>query len=133
MEQLHQLPQLANQKLSPGCCASAPDARREQRLLQLLFFQQAAQGAPHLALQSGSGFIESNNRRLLLVNAGTFFSSPSLQRHNTENSKQVFPEKELRGHNLNFHIHVSVNDLYIPTIDLPILLHENMWADPRNI
>jgi hypothetical protein len=33
-------------------------------------------------------------------------------------------EKELRGDIFNFHIHVSVNDLYIPTItiDLPILL-----------
>jgi hypothetical protein len=27
----------------------------------------------------------------------------------------VFPEKELRGHSLNFHMHVSVSDLYIPT------------------
>jgi hypothetical protein len=43
------------------------------------------------------------------------------------------PEKELRGHNANFHIHVTVRDLYIPTMDLPILLHENMWTDPGNI
>jgi hypothetical protein len=57
----------------------------------------------------------------------------ALQRHNTENSKQIFPEKELRGHNPNFHIHLSVRDLYIPTIDLPILLQENMWTDPGNI
>jgi hypothetical protein len=34
----------------------------------------------------------------------------------------VFPEKELRGYSPNFHIHVSVSDLYILTIDLPILL-----------
>jgi hypothetical protein len=27
----------------------------------------------------------------------------------------VFPEKELRGLSPNFHIHVSVSDLYIPT------------------
>jgi hypothetical protein len=27
----------------------------------------------------------------------------------------------------NFHIHVSVSDLNIPTIGLPILLQENMW------
>jgi hypothetical protein len=33
----------------------------------------------------------------------------------------------------NFHIHVSVSDLYIPTISLPILLQENMWTDPGNI
>jgi hypothetical protein len=30
--------------------------------------------------------------------------------------------KELRGHSPTFHIHVSVSDLYIPTMDLPILL-----------
>jgi hypothetical protein len=45
-------------------------------------------------------------------------------RTNTENLKQIFPEKELRGHSPNFHIHISVSDLYIPTIDLPILLQE---------
>jgi hypothetical protein len=49
---------------------------------------------------------------------------PSLQRTDTENSKQIFPEKELCGHSPNFYIHVSVSDLYVPTIDLPILLQE---------
>jgi hypothetical protein len=39
----------------------------------------------------------------------------SLQRTNTENWKKIFKEKELRGHSPNFHIHVSVSDLYIPT------------------
>ena len=48
----------------------------------------------------------------------------ALQRHNTKNSKQIFTEKELRGLSSNFHIYVSVSDLYIPTIDLPILLQE---------
>jgi hypothetical protein len=57
----------------------------------------------------------------------------SLQRHYTENSQQIFPEKELRGLNPNFYIHVSVSDLYIPTIGLPILSQENMWTDPGNI
>jgi hypothetical protein len=28
-----------------------------------------------------------------------------------ENSKQIFPEKELRGLSPNFHIHFSVSDL----------------------
>ena len=41
-----------------------------------------------------------------------------------KNSKQ----KYLLGHSPNSYIHVSVCDLYIPTIDLPILLQ-----DPRNI
>ncbi len=66
---------------------------------------------------------------LLLVH-----SDATLQKHSTENLKQIFPEKELRGHHSpNFHIHVSVSDLYIPTIDLPILLQENMWTDSGNI
>jgi hypothetical protein len=57
----------------------------------------------------------------------------TLQRHNTENSKQIFPEKELRALSPNFHIFVSVSDLYIPSIGLPILLQENIWTDPGNI
>jgi hypothetical protein len=56
-----------------------------------------------------------------------------LPRHNTENSKQLFQEKEMRGLSLYFHIYVSVTDLYIPRIDLPILLQENKWIDPGNI
>ncbi len=46
----------------------------------------------------------------------------SFQRQNTEISKQIFPEKEYRG--LNFHIHASMSDLYIPTIGLTVLLEE---------
>jgi hypothetical protein len=48
----------------------------------------------------------------------------TLQITNAKNWKQIFPEKELRGYSPNFHMHVSVNDLYIPPIDLPILLQE---------
>jgi hypothetical protein len=48
----------------------------------------------------------------------------TLQRHNTENSKQIFPEKELRGYSPSSYIHVSVSDLYIPKIGLPILLQD---------
>jgi hypothetical protein len=48
----------------------------------------------------------------------------TLQRQNTEISKQIFPEKEYRGLSPNVHIHASVSDLYIPTISLPILLEE---------
>jgi hypothetical protein len=58
----------------------------------------------------------------------------TMKRSYTKNLKQIFPEKELHGHSLNFHIHVSVSELYIPTIDLPILLQEIcLWTDPRNI
>jgi hypothetical protein len=44
--------------------------------------------------------------------------STALQRHNTENSKQIFPGKELRGYSPNFNIDVSVSDLYIPLIGI---------------
>ncbi len=36
----------------------------------------------------------------------------TLQRHNTDNSKQIFPGNELRGYSPNSYIHVSVSDLY---------------------
>ncbi len=48
----------------------------------------------------------------------------SLQRQNTEISKQIFPEKEYLGLSPNFHIHASVSHLYIPTIRLSILREE---------
>ncbi len=57
----------------------------------------------------------------------------TLQRHNTENSKQKFPEKELRGYSPNSYIPVSVSDLYIPLIGLPILPQENRWTERGNI
>ncbi len=57
----------------------------------------------------------------------------ALQRHDTKNSIQILPEKELRVLSPDFYIHVSVSDLYIPTVSLPILLAENMWTDPGNI
>jgi hypothetical protein len=39
----------------------------------------------------------------------------------------------MRGLSPNFNIHVSVSNLYIPTIGLPIVLQENMWTDLGNI
>ncbi len=56
----------------------------------------------------------------------------TLQRLNTENSKQIVPDKELGGLSPNFHFHVSVPDLYISRIGLPILLQENMWTCAAN-
>jgi hypothetical protein len=56
--------------------------------------------------------------------------SYTLQRHK-KISKQIFQEKELRGYRPNSYIHVSVSDLYIPLIGLPILLQENRWTPER--
>ncbi len=52
----------------------------------------------------------------------------TLLRHNTENSKQIFLEKELWGPTPHFHIHVSESVLYIPTIGLPLLQYvDRSW------
>ncbi len=57
------------------------------------------------------------------------FSIPDTQqRANTENSKQIFAEKKMGGHSPNFHIYMSVSDLYIPTIDRPVLQQEIQGA-----
>jgi hypothetical protein len=53
----------------------------------------------------------------------------AIQRHNTENKIKIFTGKELRGYSPNSCIHVSVSDLYIPLIGLPILLQEIRWAE----
>jgi hypothetical protein len=57
----------------------------------------------------------------------------TLQRTNTENWKQIFPEKELRDHSPNFHIYVSMSDLYIPHHRSAYSAAGNMhmWTDPR--
>jgi hypothetical protein len=54
-------------------------------------------------------------------------------RNYTEKSKQIFPEMKLRGLGTNSYIPVSVSDLYIPTIGLPILLKENTLLDGTNV
>ncbi len=53
--------------------------------------------------------------------------------HCKEDSNYIFPEIKLRDIVPNFHIHTSVNDLYIPRIGPPILLQPNRQADLGNI
>jgi hypothetical protein len=53
--------------------------------------------------------------------------------HCTENLIYVFPETKLHGLVPNSYIHVSVSDLYIPRIGLPIWLQQNRQTDPGNI
>ncbi len=55
----------------------------------------------------------------------------TLQRQNTENSKQIFPAKELQGLQSQF-LHSCFCErfiLYIPVISLPILLQENRCSN----
>jgi hypothetical protein len=48
----------------------------------------------------------------------------------TKISKQIIPGEELRDYSPNSYIHVSVSDIYILLIGLPIRLQEN--RRPRN-
>jgi hypothetical protein len=45
----------------------------------------------------------------------------------------VFSGKELSGLSPNFHIYVSVGDLYIPRIGPPIFLQQSRQTDRGNI
>ncbi len=45
----------------------------------------------------------------------------------------VFPETKLQCPVPNFHIHVSVNDLYSPNISPSTLLQQSRWTDRGNI
>jgi hypothetical protein len=49
--------------------------------------------------------------------------------HCKENPIYVFPGIKLRGLSHNFHIHISVSDLYSPTIGPPTFLEQNRQTD----
>jgi hypothetical protein len=46
--------------------------------------------------------------------------------------KLLFPKQNYNSLSPSSYTHISVRDLYISIIGLPILLHENMWTDPGN-
>jgi hypothetical protein len=58
----------------------------------------------------------------------TYFQS-TLQR----NLDLYIHRKGIARHSPNFHIHVSVGDLYIPTFGPPIFLQQNRLTDQRNM
>ncbi len=53
--------------------------------------------------------------------------------HWMENPIYIFLFWELRGLSPNFHIYVSVSDLYNPRISSHISLQQNRQTDPGNI
>jgi hypothetical protein len=46
--------------------------------------------------------------------------------------KLLFPKNNYNVLSPGSYIHISVRDLYISRICLPILLQGNMWTDPVN-
>ncbi len=57
----------------------------------------------------------------------------SAAQHCKEYPNYVFLSWELRGLSPNFHIHMSVSDLYIPRSSPHISLQQNRETDPGNI
>jgi hypothetical protein len=47
--------------------------------------------------------------------------------------KLLFPKRNYNILSLSSYTNVSVRDLYISRIGLPILLQENMWTNPGNL
>ncbi len=47
--------------------------------------------------------------------------------------KQLLPKQNYNILSPSSYTHISVRDLYISRIGLPILLQENMWTDPMNM
>jgi hypothetical protein len=47
--------------------------------------------------------------------------------------KLLFPKQNYNVLSPSSYTHISVSDLYISRIGLPILLQGNMWTDPGNI
>jgi hypothetical protein len=47
--------------------------------------------------------------------------------------KQLFPKQNYNVLCPSSYTHISVRDLYISRLGLPILLQENTWTDPGNI
>jgi hypothetical protein len=57
--------------------------------------------------------LEQFSSSLSLAIKTLLWTTLALKRHNTENLKQIFPEKELLGLSSNFHIHVAACELLI--------------------
>ncbi len=89
--------------------------------------QQTISCTSHIRLNVAYSFcLRERKRKYLTFQDGS--------QHCKEISIYVFPDKELRGLRPNFHIHVSVSDLYyIPTICPPIFMQQNMQTYRENI
>jgi hypothetical protein len=78
----------------------------------------------------------ANSFLFFLLSWPSFYGLNTLKRNNTENWKQIFPEKELPGHSSNFHIHAR----HSCVCERFICSHHqsassaagNMWTDPEN-
>jgi len=71
-------------------------------------------------------------RRNYLLNIDLLYVK-DIVKHGTKNPVYVFRETKLRGFIPNSYNHVSVSNLYIPWVGLPIWLQQNRQTDRGNI
>jgi hypothetical protein len=79
------------------------------------------------------GAIQSPNPGSTSVSSSRAASGDTRSLHCKENPIHVFPEMKLRGLIPNLYILVSLSDLFIPKIGLPIWLQQNRQTDHWNI
>jgi hypothetical protein len=89
-------------------------------------------------LKSGSSILrcleKKTQQEIIRASQDMFVSTNSTASlHCIKNPIYVFPEMKLGGLVPNSYIHVSVNDLYLPRIGLPVWLQQNMQIHLRNI
>jgi hypothetical protein len=87
------------------------------RLLKLTSYSLAAE---RFFFRCKADFVNFN--ALSPVESPSTMASNSTTMHCNENPIHVSQEKKLRGLSPNFHLHVSVRDLYIPRIGPHIFL-----------
>jgi hypothetical protein len=61
------------------------------------------------------------------------FTQPACMHFRKIGGHSLFPKQNVNVLSPNFHIHVSVSDIYIPRIGLPILLQPNRETGPDNV
>ncbi len=99
-----------------------------QNFLYVIFGHEKSGSGSEFAKKSGFSESDSGHHLPELCIEGILIANQArsgLEGHTHCNGNPIYvlPEKELCGLSPNFHIHVSVNDLYIPRIGPHIFLH----------
>ena len=100
--------------------------RKEAKSWSMLTLRATVSRSPHSSRPAWSSRLTAGRPAGRVTSLYDFHIYP-LQGYYTEKFETNFPRKGtacMRGLSLNSYIHVSLCDLYMPTIGLPILLQE---------
>jgi hypothetical protein len=102
-------------------------ARDDGRGLLIITAVRAEDSGTYVCTATSGQFVATQSAQLTVTGKAVFTCMDC-----KENPIYVFLFWELRGLSPNFHIHVSVNDLYIPRIGPHISLQQNRQTDTGN-